>query len=250
VAIETICSGCGQKLSVADENAGKRARCPACGHIYTIPAVSHLPTGAPEFSPEPGSHFTDNSSPLEGPSHSSTSDEGLQYWMRAVDGNEYGPVDQATLQRWFREGRVGPGYQIRISEFGNWQAAELFRPSLPHASASAGGNFASENSGADANPYSPVDPALGMYRYPKADPGVKILILGILGFVCCPVFGVAAWIMGHTALNDIAAGRVDPSSKGLVQAGYYIGIASVVINILCMGGSFVIQALSLIGGGM
>jgi hypothetical protein len=249
VAIETICSGCGQKLSVADENAGKRARCPACGHIYTIPAVSQLPTGPAAFSPGPDSPFAGNASPLQNTTDSSTND-GLQYWMRAVDGNEYGPVDQATLQRWFREGRVGPGYQIRLSEFGNWQAAELFRPSLPHASTSAGGNFAGGNSGADANPYSPVQPDLGMYRYPKADPGVKILILGILGFACCPVFGVAAWIMGHTALNDIAAGRVDPSSKGLVQAGYYIGIASVVINILCMGGSFVIQALSLVGGGM
>jgi hypothetical protein len=249
VAIETICTGCGQKLSVADENAGKRARCPACGNVYTIPAVSQLPTASQTFTPAPDSNFTGSSAPLQDTTTSSTPD-GLQYWMRAVDGNEYGPVDQFTLQRWFREGRVGPGYQIRTSEFGNWQAAELFRPSLPQSSASLGGNPGAGYSAADANSYSPVDPALGMYRYPKADPGVKILILGILGFVCCPVFGVAAWIMGHTALNDIAAGRVDPNSKGLVQAGYYIGIASVLINILCLGGSFVLRALSLVGGGM
>ena len=37
MAIETPCSGCGQKLAVAEEHAGKQARCPSCGEIYTVP---------------------------------------------------------------------------------------------------------------------------------------------------------------------------------------------------------------------
>ena len=52
--------------------------------------------------------------------------------------------------------------------------------------------------------------------------------------------------MGHTALNAINAGLADPSSKGLVQVGYYLGIASVVVNLLCYGGQFVAMAFSIV----
>lgn len=237
MAIQTLCTGCGQKLSVADENAGKRARCPACGHIYTIPTTDTYAT--PGDAASTGAGYQPFSA---GASDSQQPPEGSQYWMKAVDGPEYGPVDQPTLLRWFHEGRVGPGYQIRQSQYGNWQPADLFRPTFQTEPA-----YSEDTS---ANPYSPVDTSAGMYRYPKPDQGVLILVMGILGFVCCPIFGVVAWVMGHTALNDIQAGRVDPNSKGLVQAGYYIGIASVLLNLLCVGGSVVIQALTAVGGGM
>ncbi len=245
MAIETICTGCGQKLSVADENAGKRARCPACGQIYTIPSAS---TAQPTEGTSGSGYGATNpvSDTYAASAFNSTNDvgqppDGERFWMRAVDGNEYGPVDRPTLDRWFREGRVGPGYQIRQSEFSNWQSSDVFRPKLQ-----TGGTPDNPN----ASNHSPVDTAAGMYRYPKADQGVLILVMGILGFVCCPVFGIVAWVMGHTALNDIRDGRMDPNSKGLVQAGYYIGIAGVIINILCVGGSFVIKALTVVGGGM
>lgn len=237
MAIETICTGCGQKLSVADENVGKRARCPACGQIYTIPAASR-PASSTAFDDS----RSDQTPYANADSDSRQPPEGAQYWMRAVDGQEYGPIDQPTLERWFREGRIGPGYQIRQSQYGNWQPADIFRPRVQT-------DAAPSDSSSD-NPYSPVDTSAGMYRYPKPEQGVLILVMGILGFVCCPIFGVVAWVMGHTALNDIKAGRVDPNSKGLVQAGYYIGIASVLINLLCVGGSVVIQALTVVGGGM
>ena len=249
MAIESICAGCGQRLSVADENAGKRARCPACGHIYTIPPASSIGAAPPaELAPlpldqgaSPGDSFSAGTT--SGSFGGFTSDRAgdQRYWMRTVDGTEYGPVDAATLQRWFHEGRVGPGYQIRQSEFANWQAAELFRPGFP---SSSGAPVA-----APLNPYSPAhDPGTGMFRYPKSDQSVLILVMGILGFACCPVFGIVAWVMGHTALNDIQAGLVDPGTKGLVQAGYYLGIASVLINVLCGGGMFVLQALRMVGG--
>ncbi len=35
--IEMSCTGCGQTLRVADEHAGKKARCPACGTIAEVP---------------------------------------------------------------------------------------------------------------------------------------------------------------------------------------------------------------------
>ena len=37
--IEMRCAGCGQTLRVADEHAGKKARCPACGTIAEVPSA-------------------------------------------------------------------------------------------------------------------------------------------------------------------------------------------------------------------
>jgi hypothetical protein len=49
MSIETICTGCSRKLRVADEHAGKKARCPSCGTIYSVPASS--------FAQEPDASF-------------------------------------------------------------------------------------------------------------------------------------------------------------------------------------------------
>ena len=35
--IDTVCN-CGKRLRVADEHAGKKARCPQCGAIYVVPS--------------------------------------------------------------------------------------------------------------------------------------------------------------------------------------------------------------------
>ncbi len=40
--IETTCPGCGRKLQVGEEHAGKQARCPLCNEIYNVPS----PVGA------------------------------------------------------------------------------------------------------------------------------------------------------------------------------------------------------------
>jgi len=226
MAIESICTGCGKTLSVADENAGKRARCPACGQVYTIPSKGDTPSSGIGY---PTAYTADEGVPPD----------AAQYWMRAVDGSEYGPVDQATLDRWFREGRVGPGYQLRQSQYGNWQPADIFRPAIPHRSENPYAEAASPG-----NPYQAIDPTTSRPYYPKGDQGVIILIMGVLGFFCCPIFGVVAWIMGHSALNAIQAGLADPSTKGLVQVGYYLGIAGVIFGVLCFG----VQLLGALAG--
>lgn len=64
--------------------------------------------------------------------------------------------------------------------------------------------------------------------------GVLILVFGILSFVVCPFFGVAAWVMGNTDLKEIAAGRMDPSGRDLTQAGRVCGIVGTAIMILPM----------------
>ena len=263
MAIETTCGGCGKLLSVGDEHAGRRARCPACGQIYTIPLPNSAPPDLPAVPqvpspqvPAPQTPTSDSfaettagfnpnpaipSLPNSAQAVNATAD---QYWMRSTDGAEYGPADRATLNRWFNEGRVGPGYMIRQSETGNWQSAEVFKPGQVQA-----GMPNIPNSG---NPYStatsgPTGPSYGQ-MYPKPDQSGLVLAFGILSWFICPIFGIVAWIMGNSGLRDIKLGLVDPANKGLMQAGYYLGMVNVILYLICGGGYFVLVALMIVGG--
>lgn len=62
--------------------------------------------------------------------------------------------------------------------------------------------------------------------------GTVILVLGILGLVCCFICGIVAWVMANGDLREMQAGRMDPSGQGLTQAGKICGIISVVLWII------------------
>lgn len=62
--------------------------------------------------------------------------------------------------------------------------------------------------------------------------GTAVLVLGILGLVCCVVCGIIAWVMGNNDLRDIDAGRMDPTGRGLTQAGKICGMISVILAIV------------------
>lgn len=59
--------------------------------------------------------------------------------------------------------------------------------------------------------------------------GVIILVFGILSFVVCPFFGIAAWVMGNEDLRQMSAGRMDPTGRDMTNAGRICGIVSVAI---------------------
>jgi hypothetical protein len=58
----------------------------------------------------------------------------------------------------------------------------------------------------------------------KPHRGAVILVLGILGFVMCPFFGLAAWIMGTNDLQEMARGRMDSTGRDLTIAGRICGM--------------------------
>ncbi len=78
--------------------------------------------------------------------------------------------------------------------------------------------------------------------------GTLILVLGIIGIVCCCfITGIIAWVMGNNDLRKIDAGRMDPSGRGLTQAGKICGMVSVILTIVVI----VIQLIAmLLGGGL
>ncbi len=66
----------------------------------------------------------------------------------------------------------------------------------------------------------------------KPHRGTLILIFGILGLVVCAPFGIAAWIMGSGDLKQIDAGQMDPSGRGLTNAGRICGIIATILLVL------------------
>lgn len=276
MAIETICSGCGQKLAVADEHAGKRARCPACGQIYTVPFQSPQPElDATTDTPQPGrarhgeDRFGDDQTMGDAPPgramdsmHPGLAETSAGYssfqaensfWMQASDGAEYGPVDRSNLNRWFEEGRVGRDYQIRQGPFGPWQPAELFRPQAanPYSNPTAGSTAVPAGGN---SPYNPVSSTGAAYQ--KGDPSGLILTMGILAWIffflgCVPIAwvpGLIAWLKGGNALQEIRSGIADPTNTSLVQVGYYLGMINVIVTLLMTiaFGGFI--ALSILAG--
>lgn len=95
------------------------------------------------------------------------------------------------------------------------------------------------------NPYqSPTSPPdAGMPRHYTPHRGELILTLGILGFLCCGIFGVVAWAMGSADMKEIRAERMDPAGRGLTQAGMILGIIATIF----MGIGILIQVMALFG---
>lgn len=265
--IETICQGCSKKLRVADEHAGKQARCPGCGNIYIVPqptpssyspapletplgsaplpsaAAKTEPTSAPASTPEPastrfGSDSTSASSAFSASSvyaNPPAKDVSERWFMKIDDGREFGPVDRPTLDQWYRERRIGASTQLKREYDAQWQPASAVYPSLTGATA---GRTTASSAGHSANPFS--DQAVYGNAGPYASPGMPtsyvephrgglILAFALIGWMFCILFGVAAWVMAAGDLKKMRAGQMDNSGYGLTQAGMIIAIIQMVL---------------------
>ncbi|MDP6468394.1 MAG: hypothetical protein QF918_11680 [Pirellulaceae bacterium] len=212
--IETICPGCGRKLRVGDEFAGKQARCPVCNEIYSVSGVSE--------------------------SIGDTRNE--KTWrLKTPEGQIYGPVLKEELDKWVTDGRVTAECQLAPDE-ANWDYAGEFYPVLNEVQTATRipfGTGATESpvtSPQTAGGYSPVNTTAGptRYRYTAAHRGGLILALAVISWVIgiCPIFGLFAWIMGSGDLREMRLGRMDPSGMGLTQAGQIIGMIHSILFII------------------
>jgi hypothetical protein len=65
--------------------------------------------------------------------------------------------------------------------------------------------------------------------YPENSQATTVLVLGILGLVCCGPLGIVAWVMGQNEVQAIDAGRRDPTNRGTANAGRILGIVGTVL---------------------
>jgi uncharacterized membrane protein len=75
--------------------------------------------------------------------------------------------------------------------------------------------------------------------YPEQSQATTILILGIVGLLCCGPLGIVSWIMGNKELKAIEEGRRNPAQRSTANAGRVIGIVAVVLWVLAAILSFV-----------
>jgi hypothetical protein len=86
----------------------------------------------------------------------------------------------------------------------------------------------------DASTESPADPGhdsmvpRGLVQ--NSDRGGIILAMGILSWaIGCPIFGVFAWVMGTSDLEEMRTGAMDARGEGLTRAGRIIGMLHVLL---------------------
>lgn len=191
--IETTCPGCGRKLQVGEEHAGKQARCPLCNEIYNVP------------------------SPVGAAAAMAAEHADLGQWrMRTPEGQTYGPVSKGDLDAWVAEGRVSSDCMLSSDANTNWVHAAIVYPGLT-----------------ETRKPSPTASTRPAERYVAGHRGGLILALGIISWaVGCPIFGICAWVMGSADLREMRAGRMDTSGTGLTQAGQIIGMLHAMLAIV------------------
>ncbi|HTN73863.1 MAG TPA: hypothetical protein VL096_01400 [Pirellulaceae bacterium] len=241
--IETICQGCQKKLRVADEHAGKQARCPGCGNIYVVPQPTPLSYSPPSFAEKPASVYA----------NPPAKEVGDRWFMKIDDGREFGPVDRPTLDQWLRENRIGPSTRLKREFDSQWQLALAFFPSLApqptHRAATANNPFSEQAAYAAPNPY--ATPGAPANYGPRVEPhrGGLILALGLISwFSGCFIVGIVGWVLASTDLSKMRRGEMDSSGYGLTQAGMIIGMIHAILVGLFIGGFFLLALIGAVAG--
>ena len=64
----------------------------------------------------------------------------------------------------------------------------------------------------------------------KQHRGTLVLVLGILGLVCCFICGIIAWVLANKDIKEMDEGIMDPEGRGITQAGKICGIVSIALQ--------------------
>jgi len=81
----------------------------------------------------------------------------------------------------------------------------------------------------------PPPPGQQPYTMLRPHRGAMILVFGILSWFVCFIFGIVAWTMGNSDLREMDAGRMDPTGRGLTQAGKLLGMIHIIIVLVSFG---------------
>jgi hypothetical protein len=153
----------------------------------------------------------------------------MEYYFKATAGNEYGPLGQTQIRDWLEQGRMDGNSLVRPADSDDWS------PLSDHPELS--GLLAPQSAATPAPPHVASASQLPPHQ------GALILTFGIVSIVCCFPFGIAAWIMGNKDLQKIDAGLMDPTGRGLTNAGKICGIVGTIIGIIGCGAQLLFIAL-------
>jgi hypothetical protein len=106
MSIVFSCYSCGKKFRVKNALAGKAIKCPGCAAAIQVPGQTSAGPAA------------------------SVAATAIQWYVKAQDGQTYGPITQAELDQWVAQGRVTAETQILQHGADQWQWADNLYPQL------------------------------------------------------------------------------------------------------------------------
>ena len=185
MSVEFTCPACRTVLRVSQEALGSQARCPVCGTCESVPETADLLT------------------PTE-----STS------WLRAPDGQVYGPCSFLEIQRWGLEGRIDEEFQVRPVGEDSWHPLRIQVLN---------------------NSASPVGVAQPTERRPHR--AGRMLMLGGAG-LCFPPLSIAALFAARSDLEAMHRGQMDRRGRSATLTGMGMGVLSVGLQLYSLGQYF------------
>jgi len=166
--------------------------------------------------------------------------------------NVQGPFTRSRVMDLVRQGKVTADMMFSL-EGGEWVQGHQIPDLFPQTSGAAPAPLAGYSDAQGHTPPPPTAPRpgdghgsgragsgrggrgpRGGGRRVRPHRGAMILVFGILGIVCCFIFGIMAWVMGNDDLRKMKNGHMDRSGEGLTQAGKILGIVSIAWNVLLL----------------
>ena len=145
--VVTQCPKCEKKLQAPDERVGEQAKCPQCGHPFTVKPFTGAASGseteiAQSATPSPSSRKQDQplvqSQPVGRPPPDA--EAVVRWYVQTPDGTEYGPVDKSELDEWCAEDRLDGECRVLQEGWTQWKWAEDVYPQLAVAASSGTDN--------------------------------------------------------------------------------------------------------------
>jgi hypothetical protein len=167
----------GHRLNVKSFLAGKRGFCPHCGIKLLIPEVSGRTSGISNTDPTVALELTvdgtdspviNELAPVGTTDTSPAAD--VQWFVRPASGGQYGPANDAALNQWVTEGRIGLDTLLWREGWENWRYASQVLPTLAHIPQP---NIVDTVSSAAPNPPRPAGPkSSGPIQLDSAETGL------------------------------------------------------------------------------
>lgn len=204
--IEITCDGCKTRMLVPREHTG-RVACPSCGLEREIKATKTSSVTTPPLTATAVADVT--TGPL------------ATYHLRTPEGQDYGPVNEATLEQWICEGRVSHDCSVFNGRI--WSSAEDLYPELAPAPVMS---MVPTRTSPTARR---TTPTASEHRFVLPHRGAMVFTIAMLGMITwIPILSIMAWLIGSSDLAQIDAGRRDPSGRMLTGWGRAVGaVASI-----------------------
>jgi DNA-directed RNA polymerase subunit M/transcription elongation factor TFIIS len=225
--IQFACPSCAAVFSVGDEKAGKTGKCPKCDAKFVIPDAE------PGAAPSPPLPVDDNVEIKPCP--------GCQAKLTVARGDIGLDVECPYCKTVYKAAKAGGSSAVIRTDRPSKRSApveddEDDRPSRRRRrdeDDDEDDRASQRRDRSDDDDDRPRKKRRSRNYEPHR--GGMVLAFGIISFfVCAPIFGPMAMIMGGNDLKKIDAGRMDPEGRSMTQIGRILGIIATVLFVLAI----------------